>query len=204
MLQRYVTREAAWWGLCRQAYLNGIEYKIGRGSFEGQMRKQLESLAFMIEHPHKRPLAIFHKGKCIVTDEQIEEYFQNYLFSDHISAEELYTYGSRIHRFIPNVIDMLKNTKNTNQAVVEVAYSADIIMEHPPCLRLLDWKVVDGKVNLHCYFRSWDLYQGLPTNLGGLQLLNEYVASEAGMEAGKLICYSSGAHLYSNAWSEFE
>ena len=51
------------------------------------------------------------------------------------------------------------------------------------------------------YFRSWDLYAGLPENLGGLQRLKEIVleylqAAEMQVEDGKIIAFSDGLHLY--------
>ena len=51
------------------------------------------------------------------------------------------------------------------------------------------------------YFRSWDLYAGLPENLGGLQRLKEIVlaylqAAEMQVEDGKIVAFSDGLHLY--------
>ena len=67
-------------------------------------------------------------------------------------------------------------------------------------VRLLDFKAIpagdDLALTVTCYFRSWDLWAGFPTNLGGLELLKAYVASEAGLKNGPLYAYSSGAHIY--------
>ena len=95
---------------------------------------------------------------------------------------------------------MLKKTPMTNQASISVAQPTDTKLEHPPCLRDLSWKIVDGKLNLTSYWRSWDLHSGLPTNLGGLELLNELVAYEVGVPVGKQICFSDGGHVYDYAW----
>lgn len=46
------------------------------------------------------------------------------------------------------------------------------------------------------YFRSWDLWAGLPCNLAGLQALKEYMAAEIGVEDGDMIVESKGLHLY--------
>ena len=70
----------------------------------------------------------------------------------------------------------------------------------PPCLRLLDFKAIpDGKdmlLTVTVYFRSWDLWAGFPTNLGGIELLKQYVAGEAGLKSGPMYAYSAGAHIY--------
>jgi thymidylate synthase len=72
-----------------------------------------------------------------------------------------------------------------------------VLLDHSPCLRSVDLKLVDGRINMTVYFRSWGLWAGFPTNLGGLQLLNEYIASETGTESGKIFVSSSGLHIYS-------
>jgi thymidylate synthase len=46
------------------------------------------------------------------------------------------------------------------------------------------------------YFRSWDLWAGFPTNLGGIQLLKKLLAEEAGLLDGPMYAYSAGAHIY--------
>ena len=61
-------------------------------------------------------------------------------------------------------------------------------------------KAGGGKLHFIIYFRSWDLWAGFPTNLGGLQLLKEYMAKEIGVEDGEMICVSKGLHLYEHAW----
>jgi thymidylate synthase len=47
-------------------------------------------------------------------------------------------------------------------------------------------------------FRSWDIVSGFPQNMGGLQILKEYILSHLTFPCsdGKLIAYSDGAHIY--------
>jgi thymidylate synthase len=68
-----------------------------------------------------------------------------------------------------------------------------------PCLRLIDTKIVNGKLNFEVYFRSWDLYSGMPENLGGLAWLQRYMASELGIESGVLGFTSIKAHVYGHS-----
>jgi thymidylate synthase len=88
---------------------------------------------------------------------------------------------------------------NTNQASITVGDTEVCQLSDPPCLRNISFKVVDGQLQMSVYFRSWDLYAGLPENLGGLQLLKEYVLSHLLFPVidGPLIAYSDGLHLYS-------
>jgi len=152
----------------------------------------------------------------------IEDYFANYLMDPRLSINETYRYSSRIHARLngpvpqeygkrydtrtqfERVVDMLKHTPLTNQAVIEIGSPEDLAecwgkdgKLDPPCLRLIDFKVLPGRVlTLSCYFRSWDLWAGFPVNLGGLELLKQYVAQETGLENGSMYCYSSGLHIY--------
>lgn len=70
----------------------------------------------------------------------------------------------------------------------------------PPCLRTITFKVVEKRLNMSVFFRSWDLFAGLPENLGGLQMVKEYVLGELidslDITDGELIAYSDGLHLY--------
>jgi len=104
---------------------------------------------------------------------------------------------------LATVIAMLRNTPSTNQATIEIAKPEDILLESPPCLRVLSWKVVGRQLWLTSFWRSWDLYAALSTNLGGLQLLNEMVAEATGIEPGSQIAYSDGGHIYDHFWNFF-
>lgn len=83
-----------------------------------------------------------------------------------------------------------------NQMVLQVAHPADMLLQDPPCLRHIDTRIQDGKLHFFPYFRSWDLFNGFPANLGALQLMKEYIAMEIGVEDGEIIASSKGLHLY--------
>lgn len=87
-----------------------------------------------------------------------------------------------------------------NQMVLQVAEPSDMMLQDPPCLRHIDTRIQDGKLHFFPYFRSWDLFGGFPANLGGIQLLKEYAASEIGVEDGEIIAASKGLHIYDYTW----
>jgi thymidylate synthase len=89
---------------------------------------------------------------------------------------------------------------NTNQAVLEIGMPADIMLPDPPCLRLVDTRIRNGKLHFIVYFRSWDLYNGFPVNLAGLQQLKNYMADEIGVADGSIRAVSKGLHLYDDMW----
>ena len=103
---------------------------------------------------------------------------------------------------------------------LDVCYGKDGKLD-PACLRVIDFKVISRKVvckdkdivceeptckgsfecishalSVSVYFRSWDLWSGLPTNLGGIELLKQYVCSMTGLKNGPMYAYTSGGHIY--------
>ena len=83
-----------------------------------------------------------------------------------------------------------------NQMILQIASPLDFLLIDPPCLRHIDTRIQDGKLHFFPYFRSWDLWSGLPANLAGISILQEYMASEIGVDQGEMLCTSKGLHLY--------
>jgi thymidylate synthase len=208
----------AWFQLIYNIFENSYEQKIQKGSFEKeQYRLQYPGMAVHIEHPGEDMVPVMPPASTIpapTTREYIEDYFANYLMDPALSENETYKYASRIHHPMPKggtqferVVKMLRDTPLTNQAIVEIGSPEDhdICIGNdgkldPPCLRLLDFKAIpeggDLSLTVSCYFRSWDLWAGFPTNLGGIELLKQYVAGETGLKNGPMFAYSAGAHIY--------
>jgi thymidylate synthase len=191
------------WFLClRHTLTEGHEYKIDRGSYKGQRRKELDFVAVQIMNPATRPLVpSTPQGVPPPTSmEYIEEYLP-YLMTAHRREGEQYTYGQYLEEQIPKVIEMYKNDGyETNQAFMAVGSKESITQDDPPCLRAIDTRIRDNKLKFVVYFRSWDLWAGFPSNLAAIQLLKEYMASEIGVEDGEILALSKGLHLYEYSW----
>ena len=98
------------------------------------------------------------------------------------------------------VIDTYKKFgERNNQMVLQISHPTDLALKDPPCLRSIDTRIQDGQLHFFIYFRSWDLWGGLPANLAGLQHLKEYMAAEIGVLDGEMIVESKGLHLYGYA-----
>lgn len=71
-----------------------------------------------------------------------------------------------------------------------------------PCLSHLTFKLVGKRtLNLTAIYRSHYYLQRALGNLIGLSHLMQFVAKEAGLQAGQLTCISTDAHLdYSESW----
>ena len=192
-----------WREALNECVKNGYDYRIKRGSYKGQIRRQLENLTLIIERPWTKPFNFYMPGAATIpppTDHRrVNRYFEEYIITDTKCEGEDYTYGQYIAPNISKVIQILNEAEGqTNQATINIGRPEDIDLDDPPCLRVVDFKVVNNSLNLSVYFRSWDLFAGLPENLGGLQLLKEFVLMHLDFPVvdGKLQAFSTGAHVY--------
>jgi len=191
------------WFLClRKTLSKGYEYKVERGSYTGQYRKELEFVVVQVRHPGTRPLIPdVPQGVPPPTSMEYIQSYLPYLMTAHKAKGEQYTYGQYLETQIAEVIRMYKEDGyNTNQAFMAVGDSQSIKLSDPPCLRMIDTRIRDGKLHFVVYFRSWDLWAGFPSNLAAIQLLKEYMSSEIGIEDGEIIAMSKGMHLYQYIW----
>ena len=191
------------WFLClRKTLTEGYEYKIDRGSYAGQRRKELDFVIVQVRNPGTRPLIpTVPQGVPPPTSMEYVESYLPYLMTAHKGEGEQYTYGQYLEKQIPEVIRMYKEDGyNTNQAFMAVGDDQSIFLADPPCLRGIDTRIRDGKLHFIVYFRSWDLWAGFPSNLAAIQLLKEYMADEIRVSDGELIATSKGLHLYEYSW----
>jgi thymidylate synthase len=191
------------WFLClRKTLTEGREYTIERGSHVAHLRKELDFILLQVKHPGSRPLIpdVPVGVPAPSSMDYVENYLQ-YLITSFKADTEQYTYGEDIEYQLPELIRMYKEDgHNTNQGFMAVGSKESIVLSDPPCLRGIDTRVQNGQLHFILYFRSWDLWAGLPSNLAAIQLMKEYVASEIGVEDGEMIALSKGLHLYDYTW----
>lgn len=87
-----------------------------------------------------------------------------------------------------------------NQMKMQVSQPTDLLLQDPPCLCHIDTRIQDNTLHFIPYFRSWDLWGGYPANLGAIELMKQYVASEIGVANGEIISASKGLHIYDYVW----
>jgi thymidylate synthase len=215
------------WFQCLSKILDyGHVYTITKGSYEGQRRLEFDFVTVRIKRPAHQIIPIIPEGMSIPapTDMEYIKGYLGYLLTGAKTETEDYTYGERLvdpkvkigqidngnklYKEMPlevnqieEVIKMYKERGfGTNQATMEIGMPSDIKLADPPCLRIIDTRIRYGKLNFILYFRSWDLWGGFPSNLGGLQLVKQYMAEEIGVNDGEIIAASKGLHLYDYAW----
>jgi len=216
----------AWFQCLSEILENGHVYKIDRGSYEGQRRLEFDFVTVRVKNPAHQIIPIMPEGLGIPAPTSLDyiKQYLSYLLTGQKTATEDYTYGERLVdpkakieetvdgkaliREMPlncnQIEEVIKIYKTqgfgTNQAVMEIGMPSDIKLVDPPCLRLIDTRVRYNKLHFFLYFRSWDLWGGFPSNLGGLELVKQYMAEEIGVGNGEIIATSKGLHLYEYAW----
>ncbi|MFH1198866.1 MAG: thymidylate synthase [Candidatus Omnitrophota bacterium] len=216
----------AWFQCLARILDKGHVYQITRGSYEGQRRLEFDFVTIRIRKPAHQIIPLIPEGMSIPapTDMDYVQGYLSYLLTGAKTETEDYTYGERLVdprvklkqnvggkdlisemplnvNQIEEVIKMYKEKGHgTNQATMEIGMPSDIKLVDPPCLRIIDTRVRYGKLHFILYFRSWDLWGGFPSNLGGLQLVKQYMAEEIGVEDGEIIAASKGLHLYEYVW----
>ena len=100
----------------------GVEYKIERGSYNGQNRKELDLAVVQVSYPGSRPLIpdVPQGVPPPSTMDYVESYLP-YLMTAHRKEGEQYTYGQYLEKQIAEVIRMYREDGyNTNQAFMAV------------------------------------------------------------------------------------
>jgi thymidylate synthase len=197
----------AWYKVLEEIWMNGDEFRVGYGS-EVTWTKKL-NLTILITHPENRPL-VAEKAPCDM--KYINSYALQYLWAGVKEEGETYTYGSRLREpvdQVEHIVSRYVKEPNDRQLTMVVRQPKDIlknlegVKHEPPCLTVIDTELLNDKMHLTCYFRSWDAYAGLPANIAGIQVFNEALVSEinslAGTDysTGKLVFHSKNCHIYS-------
>ena len=204
----------AWYRTLEEIWENGEDFSVGYGS-EVTMTRKL-NLSIRITNPDSRPL-VADKAPCDM--KYINSYALQYLWAGVKEEGETYTYASRLREpvnQIEHVIERYVEQPQDRQLTMVILQPQDIYRElegmkhEPPCLTVMDTELLDGKMHLTCYFRSWDAYAGLPANIAGIQVFNEALVGELNARAGtdystgELVFHSKNCHIYSRLYDLVE
>ncbi len=192
----------AWFWAIKNVYEQGDEFSVEKGS-ELTLTRKLAVL-IDVEHPEMRPL-LHESAPCDL--KYIENNYLSYLFEAERKPNESYTYGQRLREPVDQISEVIRKFREfrmDRQNTMVLRRPEDMSNPDPPCLTLIDTEILEGKLNLFVYFRSWDCFAGLPANLAAVQYLNEYMALEIGADPGKIVAFSKNLHLYKRQFSDVE
>lgn len=195
----------AWYKALEAIWRDGEAYEVNYGSERSQTKKL--NLSIDITKPETRPL-VGDKAPC--DTKYVQWYALKYLWADAVE-DETYTYGSRLRKPVDQVEEAVKRyleEPGDRQITLAIRLPEDIMKRvndkkhEPPCLSLIDTEILNDKLHLTCYFRSWDAYAALPANVAGIQMFNEAFVSEINrrgnpkLRTGRLIFHSKNCHIY--------
>ena len=182
---------------------NPVDFDYVYGG-EGYERSYIEYLMTGVKQPGESYTYGERLTRYPVTGDKLKWFQQkneDIIDRKSVNGQWLFVEGNML--FINQIEWIISTYKNegyrNNQMVLQVAHPSDLLLKDPPCLRQIDTRIQDNKLRFFVYFRSWDLWGGLPANLAAIQALKSYMASEIGVEDGDMIVESKGLHLYSYA-----
>lgn len=198
--------------IVNEIMMNGEEY-----SPRNMLIKEINGCHFRLENPRNRIIynperrfsVMFSLGEFLwylagKNDlETILYYNGNYdKYSD--DGETLYgAYGKRIFGDdtkcqFDRIIELLKNDKDTRQAVISIYNSNDskIKTRDVPCTCTLQFLIRNNRLNCITYMRSNDLILGTANDVFSFTMLQELVANELELEVGWYEHITGSMHIY--------
>ena len=108
-----------------------------------------------------------------------------------------YTYHMLYSRFYDQLLSELRRNINTRRACIALGQGDINFSEDPPCMQLLMFNHVNGKLEMTVVFRSNDGVKAFPMNIHACSLLQEKVAGELGLPVGPMHYIANNFHCYS-------
>jgi thymidylate synthase len=104
---------------------------------------------------------------------------------------------------LQGVIDRLKKDPNDRRLIVSAWNPGELDqMALPPCHMMFQFFAANGKLSLHMFQRSCDMFLGVPFNIASYSLLLHMVAQVTGLQADECILMLADAHIYLNHFEQ--
>ena len=100
---------------------------------------------------------------------------------------------------IKQVWEQIKTNPDSRRLIVSAWNVAEVNkMALPPCHTLFQFYAANGRLSLHLYQRSADIFLGVPFNIASYALLLQMMAQVTGLKAGDFVHTLGDAHIYLN------
>jgi thymidylate synthase len=109
--------------------------------------------------------------------------------------------GSEIDQ-LQEAIDTINSNPNSRRIIVNAWNPGESSIDQvalPPCHSFFQFYVAGGKLSLHMYQRSADMFLGVPFNIASYSLLLHMIAKITNLEPGEFIHSIGDAHIYLDA-----
>jgi len=223
MIQRNSIGEA-WETAVLECWHRGIKIETEYGEWS----KDLIPGCVTVLEPYSEPVihrAIFAWHRKDSYTKEIMEGTED----DRIGKDWWYTYHQRlfewpyINKQVRVVTGGLLNDNNVDTCVNQVKYIIDKLKEasysrraqavtwnplidetsdESPCLQRVWCRVINGKLEMHTYWRSRDLWKAWWLNAYAFIEMQKYIADRLGVEVGKYVDISSSLHIYERDWEQ--
>jgi len=106
---------------------------------------------------------------------------------------------------IADVIERIKTNPNDRRLIVSAWNPGELdAMALPPCHMIFQFFVANGKLSLHMYQRSCDMFLGVPFNIASYSLLLAMVAQVTELEPYECVLTLGDAHIYHDHLEQVE
>jgi len=118
-------------------------------------------------------------------------------------------YGPRIHEQLTYVVEKLYQDPDTRQATMTLWNRNPAPGKDYPCTVAFDFKIRNGKLNLHAFMRSSDAWLGIPYDVFSFSMVAHLVCCRLAalyhpivnvVEPGTLYLTAASSHLYHENW----
>ena len=151
-------------------------------------------LCLDIEDPTAEPFI----SRSIVTDlKGLAKYDHEFLDGTGDNDGWEYTYHALYSRFYDQLLSELRRNIHTRRACIALGQGDINFSSDPPCMQLMMFNYVDGKLEMTILFRSNDGVKAFPMNIHAVSLLQEKVAGELGLPVGPMHYIANNFHCYS-------
>jgi thymidylate synthase len=100
---------------------------------------------------------------------------------------------------IAQLVHDIRATPDSRRLIVSAWNPPEVPdMALPPCHTMWQVKILDGKLHLHLYQRSADMFLGVPFNIASYAILTHMLAQVTGYEPGTFVHTIGDAHIYRN------
>lgn len=111
------------------------------------------------------------------------------------------TEGKKIDQ-LQEAINTIRSDPDSRRIIVNAWNPGESAMDKvalPPCHAFFQFYVADGKLSLHMYQRSADMFLGVPFNIASYSLLLHMIAKITNLVPGEFIHSIGDAHIYLDA-----